>query len=261
MTCRVMIYTASGRTLSEKHKSLDDCAETMSKVRSCIKSREPFMFGRSLINPCCIEAIFATSAENEYTDDESRRHDVSTLLKDIAYAPTNRPGIITEGECPPGYVEARTAGYVEFGVSKIGMKKPIILPNGKAIAFWEEPESFEDEGHPRKSLYCGEIRILGNYRVKLKYWQSYTESHHEFLMYPSNFYFDPTQYRTVAEVREIFVSRAVFVAEALERELDWKLTCPEFHGKISFAMYGYPVKWLNDDPQVQKAEVTDYESE
>lgn len=261
MTCRVMIYTASGRTLSENHKSLDDCAEAMSKVRSCIKSREPFMFGRSLINPCCIEAIFATSAENECFDDETRRHDVSQLLKDTAPAPANRPGIITDGECPPGYVEARMSGYVQFNVLQIGLKKPIITPSGKAIAFWNEPESFEDEGHPRKSLYRGEIRVLGNYHVKWKYWESAKgPGYHEFLIFPSNFYFDPVQYRTIAEVREIFLSRAVFVAEVLEQQLDWKLNYPEFHGRISFAMHGFPLRWIDNDPQVQKAEVTDYES-
>lgn len=222
MTCRVIIYTASGRTLSENHSSVDECADAMQKVRSCMRSGEPFMFGRSLINPCCIEAAFTVSSDGEYHDDESRRLDMAPAMDAAGNAPADLPGVFADGECPPGYVEAHAIEGFHFDVEEFGTFDDI-HSDGRAVLYWNEPKPFGKD-----TLHSGVARINGNYVVKMTFldtgdnrrWSS-------FKIYPSKVYIDPSRYRTKAEAERILIDRARIVASVLEEESGWKFIVPQ----------------------------------
>lgn len=80
MTFQIIIYTASGRNLTEKQADEEQCIETMEKIERAIENEETFWFGRSRVHSRCIEAFFATSDEGFY-DDEARRVDPKELIE------------------------------------------------------------------------------------------------------------------------------------------------------------------------------------
>lgn len=82
MTYMIIIYTASGRNLSEKHATKEQCIEAMEKIGRSIDNDKLFWFGRSMVSPQCIEAFFVTEQNGqEFCDDESRRMDPAELIE------------------------------------------------------------------------------------------------------------------------------------------------------------------------------------
>ncbi len=62
----VLIYMTSGRTLCERQTCMENVVSTMARVRNAMETCEPFWFGRTLVNPDCVEGVFAsTEAYND----------------------------------------------------------------------------------------------------------------------------------------------------------------------------------------------------
>lgn len=57
----VLIYMASGRTLSELQSCKDDAVKVVRNVRDCIDACEMFWFGLTLVNPQYVEAVFLST--------------------------------------------------------------------------------------------------------------------------------------------------------------------------------------------------------
>ena len=93
----IIIYTASGRNLSEKHATKEQCIEAMEKIGRSIDNDKLFWFGRSMVSPQCIEAFFVTEQNGqEFCDDESRRMDPAELIEGHGFqvsgiSPTGEP--------------------------------------------------------------------------------------------------------------------------------------------------------------------------
>lgn len=72
----VVIYMTSGRTLSEIQSSREDAVKVVRKVRDCIDACETFWFGRTLVNPQYVEAVFLST---EGTVDEGYENRVDIV--------------------------------------------------------------------------------------------------------------------------------------------------------------------------------------
>lgn len=60
----VMIYMASGRTLSEAHDDREGAVDAVRNIIARIEVSEPFWFGRTLVMPEHVEAVFATDMDS-----------------------------------------------------------------------------------------------------------------------------------------------------------------------------------------------------
>ena len=78
----VLIYMVSGRTLCERQTCMENVIDTVTRVKEAMETNSVFWFGRALVNPECIEGVFAST---EYYNDQyfDSRIDIEDLVKGV----------------------------------------------------------------------------------------------------------------------------------------------------------------------------------
>ena len=77
----VLIYMTSGRTLCERQTCMENVVDTVDRVKDAMEANSLFWFGRTLVNPECVEGVFASTEPYSDFSFESRM-DIEDLVEE-----------------------------------------------------------------------------------------------------------------------------------------------------------------------------------